>query len=602
MTDPTPDTRPAHGPEPQALEQELAGRVEEVVTALLKAVRSRQTYVPENPLVQQFEDELSAQLQALWNELPHLSLAVDESRLLWRGHEVYGKPVGKDNFAFRFFKDGIRLLAFLPGVEEEELSDFLDVLTSTRLSHDEDLLANLWHRDFKTIRLEYVDATDDETLEVPEPDRGAGAGESLEDMSEIEAVLESGPVSEDETAQFADVALGEPDLMYLRREMEAEWGRPLVHDVTLALLDQFEMRDQERRRQVVDILRELLPRLLADNDFGNVALIVNELQLLANKTGEDETQVLVTALLRDMSEAMAEMVSAGGAAEQAGSEELAALVGALQAEAIPTLVRAVPSVSNVRTRTQLAEALDRLVSANPGYVVDLLSAEDPMLAAEAARIVGRLGLTEAEQDLLDLVRRPADVTRQAGIEALALLGSQAGTEVLAEALADPSREIRLAAVNAIIAVRPPEAESLLGSWVAGSDLADRDQGEQMAFFKAYAAAAGDEGVPALAKLLNGRKWWGGRHPPSLRANAARTLGIIASGQARRELERAAGDRAAPVRSAVRVALRALESDSDERVRAAELTSVDPVDDDIRAGEPLDVSEEDGPAPDGETVR
>jgi HEAT repeat protein len=554
-----------------AEDDRLAALVEETVNSLLKAARARQTYVPGNPLIERFQGELSEKLVRLWEELPHVSLAIDEGRLLWRERVVYSKALGPDNFAFRFFKDGIRQLALLPGVEEGELAEFIDILGRTRQAHDDDLLATLWHRDFKAVRMDYVDVTEDEATEVPKPDRNAGAGDSLEDMTEIEAVLESGAVTEEEAAEFSDITLAEPDLLYLKREMEAEWARPVVHDVTLALLDQFEMRDQERRRQVVDILREMLPRLLAVSDFANVALIVNELQLLANKTGENETQELVTSLLRDMSEAMAEMMSAvDSEGASPGADELAALVGALQAEAIPTLVRAIPAVPSRQTRDSLSEALDRLVSANPGYVVDLLSAEDPMLAAEAARIVGRLGLTEAEPDLIELSKRPEDVTRQAAIEALAILGSAVGAEALATALSDPGKDIRVAAVNAIVAVRPDGAAALIGEIVSGSDLRDRDQGEQMSFLRAYATLAGDEAIPLLGRLLNGRKWWGGRQAPALRACAARALAVVGTPAARASLQKAAADKAAPVKSAVRVALKSMDADSDERMEVGTL--------------------------------
>lgn len=579
MTEPTPDMDPSLDPTSVEADDRLARRVEDTVNALLKAARARQTYVPGNPLIDRFQADLSNKLGELWEEIPHLTLTIDEGRLLWRERVVYAKPMGPDNFAFRFFKDGIRQLALLPGVEEGELAEFIDLLARTRQAHDEDLLATLWHREFKAVRMDYVDITEEEGSDVPRPDRNAGSGDNLEDMTEIEAVLESGAVTEEDAAEFADIALAEPDLLYLKREMEAEWARPVVHDVTLALLDQFEMRDQERRRQVVDILREMLPRLLGGLDFGNVALIVNELQLLANKTGENETQELVTSLLRDMSEAMAEMVSAVGATEgpSPAADELAALVGALQAEAIPTLVRAIPAVPNRQTRDRLAEALDRLVGANPDYVVDLLSAEDPMLAAEAARIVGRLGLREAEPDLIELSKRPEDVTRQAAIEALATLGSAVGGAALAEALRDPGRDIRMAAVNAIVAVRPEGVAALLAGIIGEAGFSVREQGEQMAFMRAYAALAGDEGVHLLEKILNGRKWWGGRRSPATRACAARALAVLGTDEARSALRKAASDRAAPVKSAVRVALRAIDQDSDERMDAASLEEEEPRD-------------------------
>ena len=597
MTDQTPDIDPSHEHTEPATDDELSGLVEETVNALLKAARARKTYVLGNPLIEKFQAELCEKLGAVWDALPHLSLTFDEGRLLWREREVYSKPMGPDNFAFRFFKDGIRQLALLPGVEEGELAEFIELLARSRHGHDDDLLATLWHRDFKAIRMEYVDASEDEATDLPNPDRNAGAGENLEDMTEIEAVLESGVVTEEESAEFSDITLAEPDLLYLKREMEAEWARPLVHDVTLALLDQFEMRDQDRRRQVVDILRKMLPHLLVERDFGNVALIVNELQLLANKTGENETQELVTSLLRDMSEAMAEMVSSAETAEASPhAEDLAALVGALQAEAIPTLVRAIPAVPSKQTRERLAEALDRLVETNPGYLVDLLSAEDPMLAAEAARIVGRIGLREAEPDLVELSKRPEEITRQAAIEALAILGSSVGAEALATALSDPGKDIRMAAVKAIEAVRPEGAAGLLAGIVDRSDKSDRDQGEQMTFMRAYATIAGDEAVPLLARILNGRKWWGGRRAASTRTCAARALGVLGSPAAQTALQKAASDRAAPVKSAVRVALRAIDADSDERLAVGELPHepeedlvTDPLDLDMN----IDFDNEDG---------
>jgi hypothetical protein len=231
LTDPTPDADRSLDLTDATIDDEVGGRVEETVNALLKAARARQTYVLGNPLIEQFTSELCEKLVTLWDELPHLSLDMDEGNLLWRDRKVYSKAVGPDNFAFRFFKDGIRRLAFLPGAEEEELAEFMEILALSRQAHDDDLLATLWHRDFKTIRMEYVDVTDEEVVAVPRPDRNAGAGEHLENMEEIDAVLESGAIAEEEAEEFSDITLAEPDLLYLKREMESEWARPVLQDV-----------------------------------------------------------------------------------------------------------------------------------------------------------------------------------------------------------------------------------------------------------------------------------------------------------------------------------------------------------------------------------
>ncbi len=546
--------------DPSEQDVQTAAEIGELITVIIKEIRARQTYVPGNPLIARFHRDVEDRFVKLWDNLPHLSLGVDESRLTWQDQEVYTRPLGHDNLAFQFFRDGIRQLAFLPG-GEVELPEFLEILANIRPGRSTDLLATLWHRGFEFIRMEYVDVSEEEALEIPTSGEGAGDDESLNDLSEIEDVLSGGAVSEDEEAEFANLVLSEADEAYLRREMEAEFSRPLLRDVTLSLLDQFEMRDHERRRQVVDIVRALLPRLLDRQDFSTVALIVTELQLLANKTGEADTQRLVTSLLRDMSEAMAELISvatdrkAGGPAE----DELTALLGALQAEAIPILVRAVPSLQATEMQDHLSDALDRLVSTHPDSILALVRAEDPMLAAEAARIVARLRIKNAEPALTELSKRPESVVRLAALEALASLESATGVRALFEAMSDPDREIRTAATDAIARIRPPGAAEVLQQRLRAGAARNYDDMEQMSFLKTCVAVCGDTIVVDLSKILNGRRWWGGRRPPTFRASAARALGLVGTDEARRELQKSAGDKTASVNSAVRAALRDLES-------------------------------------------
>ncbi|MFW6088235.1 MAG: HEAT repeat domain-containing protein, partial [Gemmatimonadota bacterium] len=338
-----------------------------------------------------------------------------------------------------------------------------------------------------------------------------------------------------------------------------ELNRPLAHDVTLALLDQFEMRDQERRRQVVDILRELLPRLLRKPDFGTVALIVNELQLLANKTGERDTQELVASLLRDMSEAMAELVSAADEIEDGPAEdELDALLGALQAEAIPTLVRALPAMTDPVLRGQVEDALDRLILRFPRHVTRLLQAEDPMLSAEAAGIVSRLEVPGALDGLVEAAGRPEAIARRAAIEALGKLDSPDASRVVADALRDEDAAVRVAAVTALARRDSPDVESAIRDEVSARGFASRDPAEQMAHLKALVKVSGAAATGVLGEILNGRRWVLFRYPSALRGSAARALALVGTPEAVEELRKAESDGSSTVSHAVRVSLRHIE--------------------------------------------
>ncbi len=542
------------------VDRETVRRIEDFVTALLKDYRTRQAYVRGNQLIERFHGALLNDLIELWESLPHLTLTIDEGQLFWRSQLVYDQPIGHDNFAFMFFREGIRTLAFLPGCEQGELREFVEILANVRRGSFSDLLATLWHRDFSFIRIEYVDVGEDEGMEVPAGDRNAGAGETIADMSEISRVVEAGPVSTEVDDAFHQILLSDADQAYLMREVELDEERDLVHDVTLALLDQFEMRDHERRQQVVDILRRFLPDLLAIPDFKTVALIVNELQLLANKTGERDTQELVVALLRDMSEAMAALVST--AAEAFGQDpevdEVDALLGALQAEALPTLVRALPSVSDPSLRGRIEQAIDSLVARFPAHLIELLIADDPVLAAESALILARLGVVSAVRDLIRLASRPETVARRAGIEALAVMPADEAGPIVLGALDDPDWTVRKTALQSITRLTPVGAARDLRQRISSRRFAGRDEVEQAAFLMALVAVGPEESVPELAQLLNGRGRWGGKHAAIVRAGAARALASVGTPAAAQELEKAKSDRNSTVANAVQLCLRHLE--------------------------------------------
>lgn len=72
--------------------------------------------------------------------------------------------------------------------------------------------------------------------------------------------------------------------------------------------------------------------------------------------------------------------------------------------------------------------------------------------------------------------------------------------------------------------------------------------------------------------------------------------MVGSPAARTALQKAASDRAAPVKSAVRVALKAVDSDSDERMAVGELpdeAGEDPVTDALELDMNIDIDDEDG---------
>ncbi|UCC74821.1 MAG: HEAT repeat domain-containing protein [Gemmatimonadota bacterium] len=547
----------------------LDTEVREFLTAFVKTVRAAQLYVQGNPLLHQFVQDLKKRITTIWDRVPSLNFTVYESELRWLDSTVYREKLGgQDNLAFQLYRDGIRRVELLPGVEEDELRQFIDVLRlSKTLKEDEDdLLTLMWNCDFSFIRYEYVDVLGDEPP-VPTPDLSQ-ADDTLPALPELELSPELHTPQLREDFEPSLYFLDETDVAHLQQELHREWERPTKRDVMVAILDQYEMGDEERRAEIVDILRQMLPRVLAEGSFSQASFIVGELKGIADRMmASDPTMAQeVDAIIGELSEPIVleqlVRILEDGTVDP-NSEALATLLGALKPEAVIVLIQAVPTVVRKEAREQLMATLDRLASMNPKLMPGLISADDPRVAAEAAKISGRLKMAGTADPISRLLKREEQEVRLAAVEALVALRTSMAGGPLMGALTDKSREVRVAAAKGIARLKYSPGAQQLEALVKGNELRKRDLTEQLAFFEAYARAAGDKGIRLLSRMLNGRRFLWFKYPSPLRACAARALGLVGGRDADMELNVAETDKDPMVLSAVHAARREPEEDESD---------------------------------------
>ncbi len=291
----------------------------------------------------------------------------------------------------------------------------------------------------------------------------------------------------------------------------------------------------------------------AEGDFAHAAYMVREIEAIAKKRQQQDIIEEVDNVVAELSqpivvEQLVRVLEDGSI--DPNSEDLATLLGVLRAEAVSTLMKAIPLVLQRDAKEQLMATLDRLAAANPKLMASMIGDDDPRVAAEAAKLAGRLKMAGTAEAIAGLLKRTEPEVRLAGVQALVELRTSVAGKPLLLALHDDQRDVRVAAARGLADLRySPAAEELEGH-ITNKDLLKRDLTEQLAFFEAFARAAGNGGVKLLAKLLNGRRFLWLRHPSSLRACAARALGIIGGAEANRELNTAEMDRDTMVLSAV----------------------------------------------------
>jgi hypothetical protein len=587
--------------QPQADEQDLAlppAQIEELMQFLGKALRAQQLYLPNNPVYQQAIGKLRDAFRRVWEVTDDLVFDVTESDLRWEGHAVYSNASRSESIAFVLFKDGVRSVTFLPGVEEAEIVGFLDVIHRARTlsaEANDDLLTLLWEKDFQRLTYVFQEMIFDGTAApIPGPGESLPAAQSpasvrravAEDAGRT-AVAEGAEEEEEEAARPAGIVraddfdttlyfLDEKEIEYLRTGVSQEYAQDLRRNVLAMLFDVLELQPYAAvRQELISILENFLPYLLGAHDFSSVGYLLRESRAVLVRARElkPEHRAALERLPVRLSDvqALAQLLQA---LDESGTlpsaEDLAELFAELRPEALPTLFQWLSRLQSAGLRDVVEAAVQRLAAANTQTVSEALQGSDTESVVAAARVSGKLRLAPTVPALALALSHPEPVVRVTVVQALAEIASPAALQALEKGLDDTDREVRLASVRVIGQHKAKTALPRIAEVVQGRSMRAADLTEKMAFFEAYGSMVGEAGTDILDGILNSGGFLKRKDDPQTRACAAMALGRIGSEGARASLQRAMNDKEAIVRNAVSRALRGDRAST--MMRAGELPS------------------------------
>ncbi|HKG94133.1 MAG TPA: HEAT repeat domain-containing protein [Gemmatimonadaceae bacterium] len=557
-----------------ALSEKEAGRpeppfppalVEEMLRLLVKAVRAHQLYLHNNPTYIRALDLLRGAFAPLWQQTEELAIQITETAFMWEGRPVL-EDVEKsaDSLPWLFYKDGVRELRLLRGVEQEELVKLLGIVQRVRHAspEEDDLLTMLWEADFLFIRYRYVDLAVEQAAPVDASVSSEARPEQVSAEVREEDIQEAreGVVRLDEfdaTLYFLD----EREIEYLRGAVEQEYAADLRRNVVTMLLDVFELQgDRTVREEICGIVENLMLHLLSANQFSSVAYMLREVRASTERARSlepaqrDRLNTLPDRLSNP--EALSQLLQAmDEASELPPQEDLTQLFEQLRAMALATVLSWLSRGQNARLRPMLETAAGRLASANTSELVRLIGSNDHAVALEACRRAGALKTAAAVNPLSKLLSDGDAQLRLASVQALSEIGSPGALQALERGVDDPERDVRVATARALAARQHRPALSRVEGAIKGKVVREADLTEKMAMFEAYGALSGDAGITLLDGLLNGKTFLGRREDPELRACAAMALGRIGTPRAQESLRKAASEKEVLVRNAVNRALR-----------------------------------------------
>ena len=357
-------------------------QIEDLMQVFLKALRATQLYLPNNPVYQRAVDNLRGAFRQVWQATDDLHLDVSEDSLRWEESVVYHQEQRTESIAWTLFKDGVRSISFRPGVEEAEIIRFLAVLHHAKnLAADaaDDLLTLLWAEDYQFIAYTFRELTSEGAapIEPGEPPPKIAPSEVRQAVQAEAPPRPEGIVSIedfDTTLYFLD----EKEIEYLRKEGEREYVQDLRRNVLAMLFDLLELQTYGTvRAELIGIVDNFIPYLLAAGDFRSVAYILRETRVVMQRAREllQEHRDVLTNLPARLSqaEALSQLLqSLDEATAHPSEEELAETFQEFRPEALPTLVGWIPKLTNERVKDLIMNAAARLAQTNAAEVAKTL--------------------------------------------------------------------------------------------------------------------------------------------------------------------------------------------------------------------------------------
>ncbi len=450
--------------------------VEELLRMLGKGQRAVQMYLPNNPVYQRTLQQVTDTFHPVWEMTSRLVLDIQEEQITWDGAPVFRQTTKAEGLAWQLYKDGLRRLTFIPGVEVEEIFRFLRVVNRARMlptDATDDLLTLLWEQEFLLISYAFVEALGDgadfSQDSSPGERGGGGGGGGSADARSVAGGREAAEGSEegrggghgvvdlqdfDSTLYFLD----EAEIRLIRSELDEEYNRDIRGAAIDALLDVLESeRDPAIRREVIALLEEVLPTQLAVGGFRAVARILRELRMISGRAlGLDEElqrsvlsfedRLSTPEILEQLFRVLADH------AERPADEDLGEVLRELKPAALPVVLSHLGQVIDPAARRLLETSVEAIARSQPETLAALIRGGPDDALVPGIALAARLGLTQLVPGIIEHLHTGDEPLRLTAVRALGDLGTPTAVAALETALADPEQVVRPGGAH--VAARP----------------------------------------------------------------------------------------------------------------------------------------------------
>jgi len=551
--------------------------VQPIILALEKAVRSHRLYTANNPVLTRHLQDLDAQLTHYLSAQKDLKITVSPYELRVEDSVVYQNSSQQESFSFRLFNDGIRSVAFKPGLTSKETEEFVASLAAPREETETELdsVTLFWEREFAHIEYTVADALADEATsddqsaqakieEIVDPKMSmyrALSHEPEDDLSQdLKITLNMTSVGK----MFQERSVLSPDELGKIQQDITDCDQPerLVLDfvdMVLAVLQ--EEKDHEEYIKTVDVLGKVL-----DNNFHHgrihiARMVMEQVHYFPERPivlAKSDPQLLSKTLKALWPAHRVDLMVQSFNQETTGNaEDIETLISLMDPMSLPLLLKRVTDVVDLHRRRVVCNGIARLHKGDIGLFLPMLASKDIETIRTAIFILSAMKNDKVVDLLPPLIAHPNQAIRKEAIAVLKNYHTTKALRLLTGLLQDPDMEIRILALRILSTSNNREVAHQLMAILNREEFKLKLIQERKNYFYALAKILGDDFVSYLQDLLETTSWF---RKPELEDQyqcATYALSVIASSKAKETLIKSAQSKNKAIKKFSEAALRSL---------------------------------------------
>lgn len=519
-----------------------------LIQTFLQTIKAFRLYEPNHPILQRFMERLKKDFDIYFEEFDSFPLLVGEYRLFYKGKVVYENQDIKESLAFFFYKDGIREIRFLKGLEFRELVDFLQVVRRSESVNrlEDDLVTLLWEKDFSHITfgtvdefiesdIHFVPATEEDFFEKLEfkgfgkgltDDLSFGEEETVPSALMVGGIKQAINLSPGQSVVQA-CQLTPEEIEEINQEIEGEYQPEYIYTLIDNLIEILLHlgEDIDAYENMIAYFERTIGSFLEKKEIKKAVSILKKLNDTMDSIALKDQQIFAIRRILDTNsgpepiEVLGEAMRGNG---EVDSKTVLQFLELLTPKAVDPLCHLLGKVESGKWRKAICDVLATLSKGEIKPLVKFLSDPNPFVVLHILYVLGKIGHPSTLKYLGSLITHPDPRVREETLQLLKKFGEQ-GKDLIEKFLKDPFPKIRITASLLFAKTAKEKAVGPLTGIILSKDFFKRDYDEKAAFLKALGETGSQEAIPVLRKIAEKRRWFQKGKWDEMRLCASNTL-------------------------------------------------------------------------------